>query len=97
LLLETFQLADPSAKVVNSYKFDMVQKAARAMSAATKVSLRGDSQGVLSLQFMIEVEAGKVSFIDFRFVPFVLEEEDEGYQAENDEVDDETDRSRDDD
>jgi len=96
LLLETFQLADPTAKVVNSYKFDMIQKAARAMSVATKVSVRGDDQGVLSLQFMIEVEAGKVSFVDFRFVPFVFEEGDEA-EEDGGGADDEVEYSRNDD
>lgn len=69
------------------------------MAAASKVSIRGDRQGVLSLQFMIELgdsgisglsanrgdavstvaSAGgnSVSFVDFRFVP-LLDEEDEG-------------------
>ena len=44
------------------------------MAIASKVSIRGDEQGVLSLQFMIEVEGGGVSFVDFRFVPYVPEE-----------------------
>jgi len=48
------------------------------MSVATKVSVRMDDQGVLSLQFMIEVESGKVSFVDFRFVPLVEDDEGEG-------------------
>lgn len=49
------------------------------MACASKVSIRGDGQGVLSLQFMVEVEGGGVSFVDFRFVPFVPEEgEEEG-------------------
>ncbi|KAF2112044.1 Rad1/Rec1/Rad17 [Lophiotrema nucula] len=74
-LLETFQLSDPDSYVRSSYRFALVQKAARAMSVATKVSVRSDIQGVLSLQFMIEVEPGKVSFVDFRFVP-LLEEDD---------------------
>ncbi|OCK76724.1 Rad1-domain-containing protein [Lepidopterella palustris CBS 459.81] len=96
LLLETFQLADPSARVTNSYKFALIQKAARAMAVATKVSVRGDAQGVLSLQFMIEVEAGKVSFVDFRFVPFVAEEgdyEEEGESEGEEEVADREDES----
>lgn len=74
-LLETFLLSDPDGVLRSSYKFSLVQKAARAMSVATKVSIRADTQGVLSLQFMIEVEAGKVSFVDFRFVPLVEEDE----------------------
>lgn len=49
------------------------------MSVASKVSVRADSQGVLSLQFMIEVEVGKLSFVDFRFVPLVEDDgEEEG-------------------
>lgn len=75
-LLETFQLSDPSLPLRSTYKFSLIQKAAKAMSIATKVSVRADTQGVLSLQFMIEVEPGKVSFVDFRFVPMV--EEDNG-------------------
>jgi len=92
-LLETFQLSDPDTVLRSTYKFSLVQKAARAMSVATKVSVRVDDQGVLSLQFMVEVEgggsgigagaaagagSGKVSFVDFRFVPLVEEEEEDG-------------------
>jgi cell cycle checkpoint protein len=76
-LLETFQLSDPSSPLKTTYKFSLIQKAAKAMSIATKVSVRADTQGVLSLQFMIEVESGKVSFVDYRFVPLV-EDGDEG-------------------
>ncbi|KAF2006674.1 DNA repair exonuclease rad1 [Amniculicola lignicola CBS 123094] len=69
-LLETFQLSSPIT-LRSTYKFSLIQKAARAMSVATKVSIRLDNQGVLSMQFMIEVEAGELSFVDFRFVPLV--------------------------
>lgn len=77
-VLETFQVARP--RVTNTYKFSLIKAAARAMQVATKASIRGDEQGVLSLQFMIEIEPGKVSFVDFRFVPFV---KDEGEEAES--------------
>lgn len=92
-LLETFQVP---RKVVNTYKFSLVQCAVRAMAAAAKVSIRGDDQGVLSLQFLIEVDdgsaAGAVSFVDFRFVPFVPEEGDEEGDEMPDEHDGGTDR-----
>ena len=71
--LETFQLAPKTKYLRHAYKFSLLQKAAKAMAVATKVSIRCDNQGVLSLQFMIEVEQGKVSFVDFRFVPLVEE------------------------
>lgn len=84
-LLETFQC--PS-RTVNTYKYSMIWGASRAMGIATKVSIRTDEQGVLSLQFMIEVEVGAVSFVDFRFVPFLPEEgegdeDSEAEEAEN--------------
>ncbi|RYO31010.1 hypothetical protein AA0111_g5061 [Alternaria arborescens] len=99
-LLETFQLSNPHTVLRSSYKFSLIQKAARAMNVATKVSIRADTQGVLSLQFMIEVESGlsssqtatgnatggKVSFVDFRFVPLVEEDDEEGDAGDADET-----------
>ncbi|ERS97653.1 hypothetical protein HMPREF1624_05824 [Sporothrix schenckii ATCC 58251] len=41
-----------------SFKFDLVKSATEAMRLASKVSIRGDEQGVLSLQFMVEMEHG---------------------------------------
>lgn len=55
------------------------------MTAASKVSIRTDEQGVLSLQFMIEVEGGGVSFIEMRFVPF-LEVDGEGEEDDDEDV-----------
>ena len=81
-LLETFQVPRRTA---NTYKYSLVKHAARAMAAASKVSIRGDEQGVLSLQFMIELEGDGVSFVDFRFVPLMPEdgeEDEEGGEEE---------------
>ena len=102
---ETFVVNAPgrSRRVKQRYRFELIKKAARAMALASKVSIRGDRQGVLSLQFMIELDSigsgggvggardagsstggpggrtessGKVSFIDYRFVPLIDEDED---------------------
>ena len=70
-LLETFHVPK---RTVNTYKYSLIKGASRAMAIASKVSIRGDQQGVLSLQFMIEMDRGGVSFVDFRFVPFVPED-----------------------
>ncbi len=70
-LLETFQVPK---RTINTYKYSLIRGASRAMAIASKVSIRGDEQGVLSLQFMIENESNGVSFVDFRFVPFVPED-----------------------
>lgn len=83
-LLETFSVRD---KWVQSFKFDLVKSASEAMRIASKVSFRGDGQGVLSLQFMVEIEGGAVSFLDFRFVPYATQEEDES-ESESDAGDD---------
>jgi len=87
-LLETFTVAE---KWTQSYKFEMIKAAAEAMRLASKVSVRGDEQGVLSLQFMVEVEGGGISFVDFRFVPFLRDEDedDEEEQDDEDEYEDE--------
>lgn len=73
-LLETFVVHDRWAQ---SFKFDMIKSASEAMRIATKVSLRGDSQGVLSLQFMVETEGGGIHWLHFTFVPYVTHEDDE--------------------
>jgi cell cycle checkpoint protein len=111
LVTETFSVAGlpgSHGRVRQRYKFDLIRKAARAMALASKVSVRQDRQGVLSLQFMIEIGGdgvaggnrdgsgshgggvvsnggssgvgaggGKVTFVDFRFVPLIDEDDDE--------------------
>ena len=72
-LLETFQVP---VTAHSSYRFALVKYAVRAMAVASKVSIRGDDLGVLSLQFMVEWE-GKPCFIDFRFLPVEEGEEDQ--------------------
>jgi cell cycle checkpoint protein len=85
-LLETFTVAE---RWTQSYKFEMIKAASEAMRLASKVSVRGDEQGVLSLQFMVEVEGGGISFVDFRFVPFLREDEGDDEETEDDVYEDE--------
>ena len=47
-------------RVRQSYKFEHIQKAARAMDLASKVCVRCDRQGVLSLQFLVELSGDGV-------------------------------------
>jgi cell cycle checkpoint protein len=85
-LLETFTVA---RKWTQSYKLEMVKVACEAMRLASKVSFRSDQQGVLSLQFMVEIDGGGVSFVEFRFVPFLQGEDDsQSEQAEDEEDED---------
>jgi cell cycle checkpoint protein len=107
---ETFIVNPPSSmgtRVKQNYRFSLLRKASRAMAVASKVSIRGDVQGVLSLQFMIELGGNNnsggtsggvplpgggfgsnVSFVDFRFVPLVDEDE-EGAEEYDDGGEDE--------
>lgn len=81
-ILETFQCP---RKTAASFKFDIIKSAQRAMASASKVSLRLDDEGVLSMQYLVEIEAGAegkgVAFVDFRVVPLVEGEGDEGDTA----------------
>ncbi|KAK3049630.1 checkpoint clamp complex protein Rad1 [Extremus antarcticus] len=78
-ILETFFCP---AKTEASFKFSLVKSAQRAMATASKVSLRLDEEGVLSMQFLVEMEAASgivggsaaVAFVDFRVVPLVEDE-----------------------
>ncbi|KAK1595873.1 repair protein Rad1/Rec1/Rad17 [Colletotrichum navitas] len=79
-LLETFSIQD---RWTQTYKFDLIKSSSEAMRIASKISFRGDAQGVLSLQFMVEVEGGGVSFLDFRFVPYIKHEDDEDEQDQD--------------
>lgn len=112
-IAETFQVRPPPPKsrIKQNYRFSLVRKALRAMAVSRKVSIRGDVQGVLSMQFMVDLgegsAAGKndgsssaaadpqaagqnpaenVSFVDFRFVPLVDEEESDGDGAASEEL-----------
>jgi cell cycle checkpoint protein len=80
-LLETFEV---SQQISNTYKFDLIKATSRAMGMASKVSIRVDQQGVLSLQFLIELDNGLKNFIDFRFIPYLEEEEDDDDDRESD-------------
>lgn len=61
LITENFSvaaLAGNHGRIRQKYKFEMIKRAGRAMALASKVSVRQDQQGVLSLQFMIDLGDG---------------------------------------
>lgn len=65
-ILDTFIVEQDT--VVNSYHFNLVSKAMEAVRLASKVSIRCDENGIMSIQSMCEVGDGRQSFIDFRLV-----------------------------
>jgi len=50
---------------LTSYRFAAVKMGLRAMSVSTKVSIRTDGEGVLSMNFMIDIDGTNV-FVEFR-------------------------------
>ncbi|KAK3694301.1 Rad1/Rec1/Rad17 [Podospora appendiculata] len=80
-LLETLRVEQRWSQ---TFRFEVVNSVTEAMKIANMVSLRGDSQGVLSIQFMVEVEGAEPSFLDFRVVPYVTHEDDEDEEGERD-------------
>jgi cell cycle checkpoint protein len=70
-ILETYKVSEDTFR--QSYNFSHIASTKKALSSATKVSIRADNQGVLSLQFMIENIDGAagVSFVDFVFIPLI--------------------------
>ncbi|GAO13756.1 uncharacterized protein UV8b_01598 [Ustilaginoidea virens] len=85
-LLETFTIAD---RWCQTYKFDFIRNSTEAMRVANKISLRGDAQGVLCLQFMVDMEGGKPSFLDFRFVPCIMSDDEDSDDGGNVDMDQE--------
>ena len=73
-VLETFICSTESK---NNYKFSMIKTSVRAMKEASKVSIRTDSYGTLSMQFMIPVGEGRNSFVDFRILSLTEDDTDE--------------------
>ncbi|CAG9988430.1 unnamed protein product [Clonostachys byssicola] len=82
-LMETFSIQE---RFSQSYKFDFIKHSTEGMRIASKVSLRGDRQGVLNLQLMVITEGDKHSFLDFRFVPFIQNDGDEEGGGEDEEL-----------
>lgn len=77
-VLESFSCSNRTS---GSFKFSLIKAAQRAMASSNKVSLRLDEEGVLCMQFLVEVDAGGtgngVVFVEFRVVPLVEGEADE--------------------
>lgn len=85
-VLELFHIQDDSVDengqassskdltVANSYNFDQIMKAYETICLASRISLRCDVNGFMSLQSMYEVGDGRSIFIDFRFGPIKEDE-----------------------
>ncbi|EME46576.1 hypothetical protein DOTSEDRAFT_22628 [Dothistroma septosporum NZE10] len=84
-VLESFSC---STRTNGIFKFSLIKAAQRATASSNKVSLRLDDEGVLCMQFLVEVDAGGagngVVFVEFRIVPLVGGEAEEGSHSSDD-------------
>ncbi len=59
--MEKFECREP---VSNTYRLTLVKRIKLALALAQKLSLRVDTRGVLSMQFMVENKDAQVTFIE---------------------------------
>jgi cell cycle checkpoint protein len=79
---EHFMKFDINERWSQTYNYDLIKWSNEAMRIASEVVVRGDWQGVMSMQFKVEIEGGGISFVAFTFVPYITHEDDD----EQDEV-----------
>jgi len=48
-----------------SYQLLLLKPSTKALSQASKVCIRTDSRGFLSLQYMIRIEDGQICFVEY--------------------------------
>ncbi|XP_038059027.1 cell cycle checkpoint protein RAD1-like [Patiria miniata] len=74
-LVESFQCTKTQS---NRYKLVLLKPTVKALMSSTKVSIRTDNRGFLSLQYMIRNEDGQICFVEYYCAP------DEEQDEEND-------------
>ena len=63
------EVTDGRFMVSNDYQFTFINNACEAIQLASKVSIRSDTSGLLSLQCLCAADGGRQSLIDFRILP----------------------------
>ncbi|KAH9502366.1 ssDNA endodeoxyribonuclease [Bulinus truncatus] len=65
-MVESFQ----SAKIqTNRYKINLLKPSVKALNLSTRISIRTDNRGFLSLQYMIKTEDGQICFVEYYCAP----------------------------
>lgn len=73
-VLESFET---DSENTYSYRFSLIRHALKALQVGSKVNLRIDENGTLSIQIMLVGQEGLCTFVDFCIVPLDLVSEDE--------------------
>ncbi|XP_059171940.1 cell cycle checkpoint protein RAD1-like [Physella acuta] len=53
----------------NRYKINLLKPSVKALTISTRISIRTDTRGFLSLQYMIKIEDGQICFVEFYCAP----------------------------
>lgn len=61
----------------NRYKISLLKPSVKALGLSTRVSIRTDNRGFLSLQYMIKNEDGQVCFVEYYCAPDEDEDDEE--------------------
>ncbi|XP_041377028.1 cell cycle checkpoint protein RAD1-like [Gigantopelta aegis] len=65
-MVESFQCTQTQT---NRYKLSLLKPTAKALTISSRVSIRTDNRGFLSLQYMVTNEDGQVCFVEFYCAP----------------------------
>ncbi|RDD42886.1 Cell cycle checkpoint protein RAD1 [Trichoplax sp. H2] len=62
---------------INKYKITLIKPSVKALTLSSKISIRMDNRGFLSLQFMIQNDDNQISFVEYLCAPNEDDENDE--------------------
>ncbi|KAK2145826.1 hypothetical protein LSH36_655g01043 [Paralvinella palmiformis] len=73
-MMESFQCEKTQS---NRYKISLLKPSVKALMLSSRISLRMDRRGFLSMQYMIKTDDGQVCFVEYFCAPDEMEEIDE--------------------
>jgi len=65
-MVESFECSQTQT---NRYKISLLKPSVKALALSTRISIRTDSRGFLSLQYMIRTEDGQICFVEYFCAP----------------------------
>ncbi|CAL1538335.1 unnamed protein product [Lymnaea stagnalis] len=65
-MVESFQCTQTQT---NRYKISLLKPTVKALTLSTRISIRTDSRGFLSLQYMLRIEENQICFVEYFCAP----------------------------
>jgi len=65
-MVESFECSQTQT---NRYKVQLLKPSLKALQLSTRISIRADARGFLSLQYMVRTEDGQVAFVEYFCAP----------------------------